>query len=55
MKLQITNIQTGVYEIVESRESCRDDVDKSLWDMHANYPSRVWTCGKIVAERIREV
>jgi len=38
--------------IRKSREECQDDIEKGLWDMHENIPSKAWSCGKFVAERI---
>ena len=38
--------------VMTSRSQCGGDVERALWDMHEKRPSRCWSTGKYVAERI---
>ena len=38
--------------VMTSRYQCGGEVERSLWDMHEKIPSRCWSTGKYVAERI---
>lgn len=38
--------------VMTSRSQCGGETEKALWDMHEKIPSRCWSTGKYVAERI---
>ena len=38
--------------VMTSRAQCGGEVERALWDMHEKIPSRCWSTGKYVAERI---
>ena len=38
--------------VMTSRFQCGGETEKALWDMHEKIPSRCWSTGKYVAERI---